>query len=651
MIRALARALCLALLGAVCGPVFLSALFARDPTFSLDVGRDLPRFATGFHVPERGGDRAFVWTTARATVALSGLDRRTTWTCAVSFRGARRPPATQPVVSIAIDGVTRSSDTATNSFHEIALAVPARPDAPGLTMTIASAPAFVPGGGDRRELGVQVDRLICRPDGFVRPPSGALSAAAVSGALIGAMLGMLALPALWAAAATVAIAAAVAFALFSGPAPYSSYPATVAWTTFWVLLATGACGLLVRGWRRRPLSTALRAALALSAASLLLELIALLHPSKLMVDALFHAHRLEWVLGGRYFFTQPMPDGVQFPYAIALYVMAAPFSILTHDYVSLLKIVVSVARACAGLALYPMVARSWDNRAAAALAVALFHIVPLPFIVIGNANLTYAFGQSMATLALAAAATAVPQSSAWRAVILTTIAAVAFLSHVGVFPLLALMLLMLGVLYRLVGGLAMRRDARIVIGAAVLAAVCAVGLYYGRFGESYATLERVRTRDASTANAAAPEPGQPESAETPRAPAPARGVGERVVRAVDLAGRSFGWATLALAAAGAWLVWRSGSRDRVTLLLVATAAVYVVFVGLSVTAPIRPGFQRYAEEFISRVNYLAIAAVAVLAARGAVWAFHAGLFARLIAAGLLLAATGGAVHMWLGWIS
>jgi hypothetical protein len=220
---------------------------------------------------------------------------------------------------------------------------------------------------------------------------------------------------------------------------------------------------------------------------------------------------------------------------------------------------------------------------------------------------------------------------------------------VGVFPLLALMLLILGVLYRLFGGLTVRRDARIVIGAAVLAAVCAVGLYYGRFGESYATLERVRTRGASTAITVAPEPGQPESAETPRAPA--RGVGERVARAVDLAGRSFGWAALALAGAGAWHVRRSGSRDRVTLLLVATAAMYVVFVGLSVTAPIRPGFQRYAEEFISRVNYLAIAAVVVLAARGAVWAFQAGLFARLVAAGLLLMATGGAAHMWLGWIS
>ena len=64
-------------------------------------------------------------------------------------------------------------------------------------------------------------------------------------------------------------------------------------------------------------------------------------------DAVFHAHRLEWVLGGRYFFTQPMPSGVSFPYAIALYVAAAPFASLTRDHVALLRIVVCAAIAFA----------------------------------------------------------------------------------------------------------------------------------------------------------------------------------------------------------------------------------------------------------------------------------------------------------------
>jgi hypothetical protein len=77
---------------------------------------------------------------------------------------------------------------------------------------------------------------------------------------------------------------------------------------------------------------------------------------------------------------------------------------------------------------------------------------------------------------------------------------------------------------------------------------------------------------------------------------------------------------------------------------------YVVFVGLAVAAPVRPGFQRYAEEFISRVNYLAIPSVVVLAARGGVWAFRAGPLARVVAGALLLTAANGAARAWLSWI-
>ena len=77
--------------------------------------------------------------------------------------------------------------------------------------------------------------------------------------------------------------------------------------------------------------------------ALYLLLLAVLHPSKALVDALFHAHRLEWVRAGNYFFTQPMPDGVAFPYAIALYVVASPWMALTRDHVALLRIVVCTA--------------------------------------------------------------------------------------------------------------------------------------------------------------------------------------------------------------------------------------------------------------------------------------------------------------------
>ena len=91
---------------------------------------------------------------------------------------------------------------------------------------------------------------------------------------------------------------------------------------------------------RRPLHQAARFVVAFAGLVLSVHLIGLAHPSKDFVDAVFQAHRLEWVLGGRYFFTQPLPDGVQFPYAIGLYVFAAPWARLVTNHVALLRVVV-----------------------------------------------------------------------------------------------------------------------------------------------------------------------------------------------------------------------------------------------------------------------------------------------------------------------
>ncbi len=193
------------------------------------------------------------------------------------------------------------------------------------------------------------------------------------------MLAALALPEIAAAVTAVAVAAALAFALSSGMAPYSRYLTTVPWVAAWIAVAVVAGSALAARVRRQPLADAARIAIALSAAFLLVELAGLLHPSKGIADALFHAHRLEWVLAGRFYFTQPMPSGVNFPYAIALYVIAAPWSYVTHDYIALLKVVVLVARALAALMLYPLLARIWDDRAAGILAIVVCHLVPLPF--------------------------------------------------------------------------------------------------------------------------------------------------------------------------------------------------------------------------------------------------------------------------------
>ena len=508
----------------------------------------------------------------------------------------------------------------------------------------------MPSADDRRQLGVQVDRITCRPsEGRAWPPRRALVATTLSAAIVAASLAWLALP-LWAAlAGTVLIAIVQAVALTQGPALYNpAYLDLLPRLAFWIATATIGIAAIAGQRLRRPLSTTATVALACSAGALFVELLALLHPSKDIVDAVFHAHRLQWVLGGRYYFTQPMPSGVQFPYAIALYVAAAPWAALTSDHVALLKIVVSVARAVAGLLLYPLIVRAWCRGEVAATAVVLFHFVPLPFVVIGNANLTYAFGQSMGVIALAVAASwTLAARSYLQLAGLTAIVAIALLSHVGLFPLIAAILLALAVLYWIYGGAPLRAPAGSVLLATILAVVLSVTTYYGWFWESYRTLARVRSQPVASVG----ETPAAATAVTTAMPDPRRRTAAaRGVRAAALAVDAFGWPLLLLTAVGIWRVVVRGARDRLGLLLVASGAACVLFVGFSSLLPVEPAFERYADEFISRVYYAVMPAVAVLAAEGAVWAWRFGMASRVLGATLVGAAAIAATQAWLLWL-
>jgi len=652
MPRPISRALATALVGGLAGGACLVLAFARHPALTLEMDRDLPRLTSGFYPVENQGE-TFAWTSARAALRLPGLDRRSPWLCSVRLRGARPAPLPQPIVDIGGDGVTLARHAATNEYRDVEVTVPLRSNGPGLTLTIASSPTFVPGPSDRRELGVQVDRVVCRPGGerTVLPPLRAFMAASVAAATFGAALGLIGPGLSWAIGGTLLLAIAQTIPLTAGPAPYSVYQDSVAWIAIWITVPIVLGVTFIERRRKQSLHPAARFVLLFSGAVLFLKLLALLHPSKLVVDAVFHAHRFEWVLAGRYYFTQPLPDGVQFPYAIALYVFAAPWSAFTRDHVELLRIVVCASQAIAGALLYPMVACTWKDRRTAAAAVVLFHFVPLPYIIIGNANLTYAFGQSAALVTVAAATVwTLGTRNVLQLAGLFVLASLAFLSHVGTFPLLLSTLVVIAVLYRLGGGSALAAPARAVFIAAALAVGFSVVSYYGQFSEVYKTLDRVRGRATS-----AVAPPEADGAEQPAAhtarPAPmTMPLSERATHAGALGVRAVGWSILLLALVGAWRLWIGGARDRLGLVLVAWGVTCVAFLVFAVSAPVDLRFQRYTDEFIDRVYDATTPAAVILAAHGAMWAWSAGLVPRIAAAALLLTAGVGAVKLWMGWL-
>jgi hypothetical protein len=321
----------------------------------------------------------------------------------------------------------------------------------------------------------------------------------------------------------------------------------------------------------------------------------------------FHAHRLDDVIGGRRFFSQPIGD-VQMPYGIGLYVFAWPWTWLVSDHVALIRTVTAVSDALAGLLLYPVIVRAWNDRRTAVLATLFYQVSLLGLAVLGNANLTNLFGQTVALVVMAAAiswelAPKKPISLAAFVALVT----LAFCSHVSTVSTLIATLGVLVIAYWWRGDRS-RRQAAITI---VLSVAIALGIswlvFYRHFSDVFAAaINRVFTMVTPTTQEAAA--------------AAARGYMSTSERLGDLfsqAVSSVAWPAVVLAAAGVWMLARRNVRDRLVCGLLAWATVWVVFSASTVFSKVDREFIRYTAEFLGRINLATIPVMAVLAARGA----------------------------------
>ena len=181
---------------------------------------------------------------------------------------------------------------------------------------------------------------------------------ALASAALGAAVALLGVTPATAVGAALLLSAALAALVARGFGPYTDFADVVARTTLWTggvtrVLAAGVARACAASRSGTPRSSRLPS----PAAAFLLELLVLLHPDMPIGDALFHAHRFQDVLGGRYYFTSIAPGNYQFPYAPGLYVFAIPFAGLVRRGVAdmtLLRTIVCAADALAGLLLYGM---------------------------------------------------------------------------------------------------------------------------------------------------------------------------------------------------------------------------------------------------------------------------------------------------------
>jgi hypothetical protein len=643
------RVALLSAVSALVGAGTLTVFYASRATLAIEFDEGAPPFTSGFHPAERASEVTFAWTGPRAVVRLAGADRGRDWTCATRLRGARADGVEQPTVTVAVEE-TSASMRVTNEFSEVSLLVPARTAASGLTFSIVSQPTFVPGPGDRRELGVQVDRLSCAPAGWARPPRASLVAASAIGALFAASAGLLGLGVLVTIAVVAFVSVGHAWLLASGGGAFGDYPDQVLAIGIGAVVAVLAIVASAGRLGRRALEVEARLATVAAGAIGAIVLSALTHPAKSLVDAVFQAHRLEWVMEGRYFFTQPLPDGVSFPYAIGLYLAAWPFASLVTDHVLLLRAVVVGAHALSTLALYPVVARAWADRRAALAAVLLSWTIPLTFIVWGNANLPNAFGQSVA-LGVMSAFVAVAGDRVRVVALLgvTILASVALVAHVST---LALLLGMAGasLVALFVARPPERRSTVALAFSLAVALAVVVALYYRHFPEVY---ERALTRVGASASPAsdmaivAPR-NDPGSQALVR---PLTFV-ERVSGTAQETAANLGWPLIALASVGAVAMARAGLADRLSVVLVGWAIAWLACLGVGTATPVDVAYQRYALEFIGRVNLAGFPVAVLLAARAVGWAWSGAVSApvRWVVSLLALAALSGGVASLVAWL-
>lgn len=626
------------ILGALSGVAALAAVYAQHPAITMEMDRTPA--VSGLYEAERAGQDTWAWTRRDAALRLPGLDRRVPWSCTIRVRGGRADVTALPQVILSVDGVIAATRQTTNEYQDVSVDVPPRPSAAGAIVALTSSNTVQPGPSDTRALGVMIDRWTCAPGDGARPlpPRQGIVAAAIGGAAFGLALALTGLGLVAIAGGALAIGVGQAIPLAWEFGLFTPYAARVQWLAL-AIAAVLAGSVRASEWSMgRRLHGAARLVAVVTAVALYLKLLALLHPSKTPVDVVFHAHRLMWVLEGRFFFTQPMPSGVQFPYAIGLYVFAAPWSLLTHDYVLLLRIIVSAAEATGCVLLYLLVSRAWEDRLAGAIAAGLFTVVPRAFEIVGNANMTNAFGQSVALAVVTAAVLWRLGRGDWGQVAgFTALTAFALLCHVSTFTLLGAILLVLAVLYWWRGKPALRAPAVSIVCALAVATVFSIAVYYGHFGDAFRSAARVRASAAAAATSDA-------------TPAPPIALAPKVVEAARLSVAAVGWPILALAALGLAPWWRRGFRDRLSLAVAAWLLTFLILTLSVVLAPVGASFLRYAAEFITRVTLATLPAIVVLAGLGCAWALRRGWAWRVPAVAMLVVACYAGTQLWMDWL-
>lgn len=617
------RAGCFVALGAAAfafGPGLASRV---QPPITIDFSSDPPsQLTAGFypveHTPE---GHWFAWTRGVFGLALPSLDRSTPWTVTLRIAGAR-PDGTTPDLVANIDGAVRDRFVLPgDGFVDRTYTIDARPGERGLAVAWTVSPTFVPGGGDTRVLGAEVDRLELAPAGASSRVAFNRGPLLLTGVAFGAVMVALGLSWLGGTSLILIAACAISLVITRGLGPFVTFP--------YMPIALGAFAAAIATTIALPARTAGgRLVVGVTFVTVALQLLLLTHPEMPIGDAIFQTHRFQDVLGGHYLFASLAPGNYRFPYAIGLYLFArsfAGFAPTTVDRMMLLRVIVVATDAFASALLYRLVLRWRGDELEAVGSVVAFHLLPLGFGVIVTANLTNVFAQSLAMITLVVAGVAIARladddkrttSVPWtRAVAIGALAAAAFLSHTSTFAVLGTQLVLAGAVLLVSRRPSWRPAGRTLIVAAIGALVFAIAVYYAYFMDVYREAFTRIARETGHATAAA-------GGRTP------------LTRLMELPrglAIAFGVPAMVLAAAGAIRIARDRSPSPIRMLVVMWLAACGLFMIIGIITPVD-----------LRHLLAALPVIGMFAAIGFASLWRSGPAGRLAAV---------AAAVWMGWVT
>jgi hypothetical protein len=607
----------------VAAPAVVSRL---QPPVTIDFSADPPpQLTAGFYPSEHTPDGVwFAWTQGAFGIALPTLDRTTPWTVTLRISGSR-PDGTTPDIVTNVDGAVRDRSTVPAAgFVDKTYTIDPRPGGGrGLAIAWTVSPTFVPGPGDARVLGAQVDEIRIAPAGSGPRVVLDRNVLLTVGVIAGAAVGALALPWMAGSGLLVLFAIATAFIVTRGLGPFVTFP--------WHVIGVGTIiSAIVTTTTLQARTTSARLVVAITGMTVALQLLLLTHPDMPIGDAIFHTHRFQDVLGGHYLFASLAPGNYQFPYPIGLYLFAKPFAALTPttpDRMMLLRVIVVTVDAGASALLYRLVMQWRADELAAVGSVAAFHLLPLSFGVIVTANLTNVFAQSLAivTLVVAGALVTIWSSgvaarqsrlAGWMGVaLLAALAASAFLSHTSTFAVLGAQLMFAGAALAISPDRARRPAGRLLMISAIAALALAIAVYYAYFMDVYrAAFTRIATETGHATAAAGGRTPLTRLIELPRGLAV-----------------TFGLPGILLAIAGTIAILRDRRSSPIATLLGMWLAACGLFMVVGIVTPVD-----------LRHLLAALPAIGILAAIGFASLWRAGMAARI---------AGVAAAAWMVWVA